>query len=225
MARLHLTVEGPTEQAFAAQLLRPHLVASGVYVGRIELVAHAKDRRGGLLKYGPFRDDIIRRLKEDKSSDAFFSTMIDLYKLPSASSRIEAARSERDPYIRVKRMEQALAEDIGDRRFVPYIQLHEFEAMLLAMPDAILKYYDGCKKEVAKLNQLVADFGSPELVDDGENTAPSKRIASLISDYKYAKHTAGPYIAAAIGLPVIRQKCSHFNDWIQQLEALGQNPI
>ena len=75
MARLHLTVEGPTERAFAARLLRPHLANSGVYVGRIELAAHAKKKgqvhRGGLHRYVPFRNDVVRRLKEDRSNDVF----------------------------------------------------------------------------------------------------------------------------------------------------------
>src|SRR3989304_10567195 len=213
MARLHLTVEGQTELTFAARLLRPHLAESGVYVGRIELAAHARKKRlvhrGGVLSYLPFKNDIIRRLKEDRSSDVFLSTMIDLYKLPNDFPGIDDARSERNPYCRVERLESALAEDIGDRRFVPYIQLYEFEAMMLAMPDKILTYYDGREKEVAELNQLVADFGSPELVNDGENTAPSKRIIAKIPEYGKAKPTAGPQIAAAIGLPAIREKCPH----------------
>ena len=229
MARLHLIVEGQSEQAFAAQLLIPHLVAKGVYLSKPQLAAHARRRRlphrGGVLSYPPFKNDIVRRLKEDHSKDVFLSTMIDLYGLPDDFPGTEAARSEHDPYQRVDLMEQALAKDIDDPRFVPYIQLHEFEAMLLAMPAKILTYYDDRKKEVAELNKLVADFRSPELIDDGENTSPSKRITARIPEYGKAKPTAGPLIAAAIGLSTIRQNCPHFDDWIRRLEALEQNPL
>jgi Domain of unknown function (DUF4276) len=225
MVRLHLIVEGQTERTFAGQLLCPHLVDFGVYVGRIELVAHARKKqrvhRGGLQRYAPFKNDIVRRLKEDQSSDAFLSTMIDLYGLPDDFPESQAAISECDPYCRVKRLENALTEDIGDRRFIPYIQLHEFEALLLAMPDKILAYYDGRENEVAELKKLVEEFGGPEKVNDGESTAPSKRIIAKIPEYQKAKPAAGPQIATEIGLSVIREKCHHFNEWIQRLEQLG----
>jgi hypothetical protein len=228
MARLHLTVEGPTEQAFAANVLIPYLAVKGVYLSKAQLAAHAKKRgqvhRGGLTRYLPFRNDVVRRLKEDQGSDVFLSTMIDLYALPDDFPGAEAARSQCDPYRRVETVERALAEDVGDGRFIPYIQLHEFEAMLLAKPDAILKYYDDRQKEVAALNQLVEEFSSPELIDDGENSAPSKRIIARIPEYgeARAKPTAGPIIAAAIGLETIRAKCPHFDAWLRRLEQLGE---
>jgi hypothetical protein len=228
MARLHLTVEGPTEQAFAAALLRPHLANHGVYVCRIELAAHAKKKgevhRGGLRRYLPFRNDVLRRLKEDKSGDVFLSTMIDLYGLPNDFPKSDASKSEQDPYRRVEAMERALATDIGNPRFLPYLQLHEFEAILFADASKIADYYDRHVREVEQLRLMAAGVGSPELIDDGQQTAPSKRIASLIPAYAHEKPTAGPLIAAAIGLSAIRSKCPHFDAWLRKLETLGQNP-
>jgi hypothetical protein len=226
MTRLHLTVEGPTEQAFAARLLRPHLAESGVYIGRIELAAHAKKKghvhRGGLRGYLPFRNDLLRRLKEDKSSDVFFSTMVDLYALPAEFPGTDMFQADPDPYRRVEGMEQVLAEDIGDPRFIPYIQLHEFEAVLLADPSKIAAYYDNRAREIVELLALAATVRSPELIDDGRQTAPSKRIASLIPAYAAEKPAAGPIIAAAIGLAAIRAKCPHFDAWLHKLESLGR---
>ncbi len=228
MARLHLTVEGPTERQFAIDLLRQYLAKRGVYVGRIELAAHAKKKkevhRGGLRRYLPFRNDVVRRLKQDKSCDVFLSTMIDLYALPHDFPGTDEFRDERDPCRRVEGMEQALAADIGDPRFVPYIQLHEFEALMLAEPTAILSYYADCAAKVAELETLAAGYASPELINDGENTSPSKRIIAAIPEYRKAKPTAGPQIAAVIGLETIRSKCPHFDAWLRKLETLGQNP-
>jgi hypothetical protein len=228
MARLHLTVEGPTEQAFAANVLRPHLQSCGVYVGRIELAAHAKKKgqthRGGLQRYLPFRNDIVRRLKEDKSRDFFLSTMIDLYALPGDFPGTDALRGEPDPYRRVEGMECVLAKDVDDPRFLPYIQLFEFEAILLADSGKIATYYDGRVREIEELKCLAATVRSPELINDGQDTAPSKRIAALIPAYAGEKPTAGPIIAADIGLPTIRAKCPHFDAWLVRLEQLGQEP-
>ncbi len=226
MARLHLTVEGPTERAFAARLLRPHLANNGVYVGRIELVAHAKKKgqvhRGGLKRYLPFRNDVVRRLKEDKSQDVFLSTMIDLYALPNDFPGTDAFGREQAPYRRVEGLERALAKDVGDRRFLPYLQLHEFEAVLLADAGKIITYYDRYARAAEQLRQLTDSVSSPELIDDGQHTAPSKRIASLIPAYADEKPTAGPIIAAAIGLATIRAKCPHFDAWLRRLERLRE---
>jgi hypothetical protein len=227
MIRLNLIVEGHTEQAFANKSLMAHLAEFNVMLNGSRLIRKKRNDEspGGHVDYDHLKRDITNWLKEDKGPEARFSTMIDLYRLPQNFPGYMDAKKESDPVRRVQSLENNLCEDIGDRRFVPYIQLHEFEAMLLAMPDKILTYYDGRKKEVAELNKLVAEFESPELVNDGENTAPSKRIVSLIPDYEYAKHTAGPEIAAAIGLQAIRQKCPHFDQWVRRLEELGQNPL
>ena len=101
MPRLHLIVEGQTEQAFAGRVLIPHLAAKGVYLSKAQLTAHVRKsgvaHRGGLRRYEPFRNDLVRRLREDHSGDMFLSTMIDLYALPDDFPGREAARSERDP--------------------------------------------------------------------------------------------------------------------------------
>ena len=77
----------------------------------------------------------------------FLSTMIDLYALPDDFPGREAARSERDPYGASRRWNLSW-QGHRDRRLVPHLQLHEFEAMLLVKPDAILMYYNDLAKEV-----------------------------------------------------------------------------
>ena len=62
---------------------------------------------------------------------------------------------------------------------------------------------------------------TPEKIDDGQHTAPSKRIINEIPEYKHAKATAGPIIANEIGLPTMRRKCPHFNEWLAKLEQLN----
>ncbi|MBQ7585779.1 MAG: DUF4276 family protein [Desulfovibrionaceae bacterium] len=38
---------------------------------------------------------------------------------------------------------------------------------------------------------------------------------------EYDKATAGVSIVGRIGLPTLRAKCPHFNEWLHQLEELG----
>lgn len=73
MPRLHLFVEGTTEQVFADTVLKPHLANRGVYLHKPVLVAHARKKghvhRGGGRRFRPMQNDIERRLKEDASAD------------------------------------------------------------------------------------------------------------------------------------------------------------
>jgi len=69
--------------------------------------------------------------------------------------------------------------------------------------------------------QLCEKYDTPEKINDGNETAPSKRIIKEFPEYAPAKATAGPIIANSIGLPTIRKKCPHFNEWLTKLEQLN----
>jgi hypothetical protein len=119
-------------------------------------------------------------------------------------------------------LEQAWQQDIGDHRFIPFIQLHEFEAYLFAEPSAFSLFYPHAEKRIGRLEEIADLHDSPELIDDGQATAPSKRIAVEFPDYGGAKSTIGPLVGDLIGLPSIRRKCPHFDRWLTVLERLGQ---
>ncbi len=227
MARLYIFAEGQTEQTYGDTVLKYRLATVGVYVQGPVLIAHAKRKgrvhRGGGRKYLPMRNDIMRFLAQEKARDTFFTTMIDLYAIHSDFPGLDEAENLRHlPTQRVAKLEESFAADIGDRRFIPYIQLHEFESILFANTAAFESFYTDCAKEVAELQSIVDSHESPEDIDDGPMTAPSKRIISCFPDYGAAKPTAGPQIAEMIGLEVIRGSCPHFNSWLTTLETLGQ---
>lgn len=227
MARLYLFAEGPTEQTFADTVLKPHLAKSGVYLHGPVLIAHARKKgrihRGGGRKYAPMKNDILRLTAQEKGSDVFFTTMIDLYAIyrdfPGMS---DADKVRHLPYKRVELLEKVWRQDIEDERFIPFIQLHEFEAYLFANPEAFAHFYDDAKKPIAKLQEIVGKRENPELIDDGQNTAPSKRIIEHFPDYAKAKPTVGPQVGALIGVDVIRSRCPHFDLWLKTLEGLGR---
>ena len=226
MARLYLFAEGETERTFADMLLKPHLANRGVFLHPPILVAHARKRgrahRGGSRNYEAMRNDINRFLSQDKKSDAFFTTMIDLYAIPTRFPRLQEADSLRhDPFRRVEFLERAFAEEINDRRFIPYIQLHEFEALLFCDPAAIRYFYDRHETQLAALQSIADAHSSPELIDDGPQTAPSKRIIYQLPDYEDAKAAVGPEVAVLIGLETIRSKCPHFQAWLTRIEGLA----
>ncbi|MDR0882620.1 MAG: DUF4276 family protein [Candidatus Adiutrix sp.] len=223
MIRLHITAEGQTEQAFAEKILLPHLALFDVFVdARCVLTSSdkrtAKEFRGGLSSYEKAKRDIQGWLTEDNHTECRFSTMFDLYALPSDFPGYDTAQKNQNPYERVKIIETAMTLDINDQRFISYIQLHEFEALILADPQKLtLEYMD----HDAQINNLIAMVGeqNPESINDGPMTAPSKRILKEIPIYD--KATGGIKVAERIGLTTLRAKCKHFDDWVTRLEQLG----
>jgi len=87
MVRLYLFAEGQTEQTFADNLIKLHLAQYQVFMDNPVLIAHGRKKghihRGGGRNYEPMKNDIRRFLKQEKSSDVFFTTMIDLYAIHS----------------------------------------------------------------------------------------------------------------------------------------------
>lgn len=77
--------------------------------------------------------ELLRKMKVDGEYERHvFTTMFDLYALPDDFPGYETAKAIGEPYVRVAALETAFAEAINDGRFIPYIQLHEFEALLFA---------------------------------------------------------------------------------------------
>ena len=181
MVRVNLLTEGQSEESFVRMVLAPYLGALGVYVVARSVEVSRKRgtiRRGGLRDYGRVKRDIDRWLKQDSS--AYVSTMFDVYALPSSFPGFDFVSG--DPYDRVRHLEEALTADIGHhRRFVPYLQLHEFEALLFSDVAAIdAEFVTSGRK--SRLSQLVAirhEFATPEHIDDGYDTCPSRRLVTL----------------------------------------------
>jgi hypothetical protein len=224
--RLYLTVEGQTEQAFAGAVLGPHLSAFNVFVGKPRLTGPHGRQGGRIPQGGMFHTfehalaDMKRWLQEDRSPEARFSMMVDLYALPHDVPGHAAAMVLTDPCAQAERLEAALADAIKDQRFIPYIQVYEFEALLLAAPEKFTERFEQSEKQIAMLRAECDRFASPELINDGHHTHPKARIKKYFTDY--GEKADGPLLAQAIGLHQIRQKCPHFDQWLTTLENLDR---
>ena len=167
------------------------------------------------------QNDIVRFLKQESDRDVFFTSMVDLYALPADFPGTTAGAGMRDvPHRRVETIEAAWAEETGDPRFIPHVQLHEFEAYLFADIAQLGGFFEN-RSAMRALQKIADAHDSPELIDDGQHTAPSKRIETHIRSYKRMKPVAGPQTAQRIGLPRIRAVCPHFGRWLTRLEQLG----
>ncbi len=105
-----------------------------------------------------------------------------------------------------------------DLRFLPYLQLHEYEGLLFSDPAA---FAAGIRQQhlAARFQAIRAAFPTPEDINDDPNTAPSKRVLGEYPSYR--KVLDGTLAARAVGIERMRQECPHFRAWVEQLEALG----
>ncbi len=225
MTELLILAEGQTERTFARDVIGPHLNALGIRVDSTLL--NPKDKstgksHGGAVSYAKVKRHLDQLMRQDRRNVRFFSTMIDLYKLPTDFPRYRDAETLRQrPLDRVHALETAFAADVSSRRFIPYLQLHEFEACLFVDPGAFASQYENAAARIQRLEQIAASFDTPELINDNEQTAPSKRVIAEFPRYGKEKARVGPLVAQQIGLSAIRAKCPHFHAWISRLEQLA----
>jgi len=162
-------------------------------------------------------------MKQDQRSDSWFTTMVDLYRLPPDIPGYEESRSISDPVRRVQFLEGALKSNLSHPRFEPYIQLHEFEALLFSDPRSFSIAFPDEPEAIANLVRIRETAFTPEHIDVGQETAPSRRICNLFP--QYAKTVHGPIIAQKIGLSRIRQECAHFNAWLEAILSFAQSRL
>ncbi len=230
--RVNFIVEGQTEEIFIRDVLKELLASRCIYVNarRVETSRkkingtnysngkQLKIYRGGIPKFEKVKRDIDRWLKED--SKAYLTTMFDFYALPRDFPKFEQAMHAKNPFDKVKILEDGFRTEINDPHFIPYIQLHEFEGLLFSnveIIDEILKpYHQG--SQLNSLKEIRKEFNTPEEINDGVETAPSKRLINLYKSYDKAVY--GSRIAKRIGIDDMRCECKHFNEWLVNLISL-----
>lgn len=141
--------------------------------------------------------------------------MFDYYAFPSDAPGM-SDRPHGSPYERVRHVESALAKAVDDKRFLPNIVLHETEAWVLADCHRLGDLM-GNPAPATELDQIVRLESGPEMVNDGVNTAPSKRIVNAYP--QYTKTIDGPLVIADAGLDFIRSRCPHADSWLREIEA------
>lgn len=224
MTRLLVHVEGQTEEQFVNELLAPHLRGFGYSLVSARMFGNARQRhrRGGVKPWQAVKRDVVRHLREDNGSIS--TIMVDYYGMPATGEGAWPGReaSQRLAHeFKASSIEEILYQDVanemgGDgRRFVPFVLMHEFEALLFSDCEAFAKGVG--RSDLADSIQAVRDqFDCPERINDSPQTAPSKRAKSLISNYQ--KPLFGVLAALEIGLPRIRAECAHFASWLSRLE-------
>lgn len=221
MKRCLILVEGQTEERFVKDLLAPTMQALGLVVIptilKTRKVIHGSDFKGGVSSYAKIRSNLLPLLRD---RGAWVTTLIDYYGLPEDTPGMKTRPSGVTAVERVRHVEDGIFRDLGSpAHFKPFLALHEFEAWLfsdLEVTASVLLAPD----KAHKLRLVVAGL-PPEEINEGTETAPSKRLLRVFPEFRKTLH--GPTAAKRIGLDVIRSCCPHFNEWMERLEraALG----
>jgi Domain of unknown function (DUF4276) len=137
--RLGISVEGQTEERFVKDLLAPHLAGFGVHATPM-IVATSRSAGGRKAKGGGINMDRIAgelgRLLQGYR-DGFVTSLYDFYGF-----------EDRPRGTGVEDLEARIAARLGaPRNLIPYVQLHEFEGLLLSDPATVADYFQAPELE------------------------------------------------------------------------------
>lgn len=213
--KILILVEGQTELGFIKHVLSAHMGENVQLIPTIlntKFVKSGANFKGGVSTYFKIKKDLMKLLND--SSASAVTTMFDYYGLPHDFPGF--LNKTGDCHQRVKQLEKAFADKVMNNKFIPYIQLHEFEALLFSAPEVIDIIMSGKQLTNSNLNKIRTAYNTPEEINDDPTTAPSKRIEIEYSDYQKILH--GQTISEEIGITKILQECKHFSEWIENIK-------
>lgn len=215
MRGIYIICEGQTEEEFVNGILRPYFNTYQIYDVRPILMTTSKGHKGGDVKYDRLKFNIDKLLKSE--TDILVTTFIDFFRLKNDFPKYEDAQAIQNKIHKVDCLEQALADAINNPRFIPYIQLHEFEGLLFASKDGFEFLPDLKQSNLNSLLLAVEEKENPEELNDGELTAPSKRLEQLIPGFDKNKPFYGGLIAEVNTINPVLDRCLRFNNWVETL--------
>jgi hypothetical protein len=228
-------VEGQTENAVLTRLLGSHLGAKGIDL-HCPIVRLGTGRGGTKwLKCDDLCDQIQRFLKDRRQP--YVTTFFDYYALPTGEKAgwafVEKAKAETN-FRGLDATAEAIERELNrlaianldlpnlGKRFIPYIQLHELEALFFAEPEKMATAF-GNILLATRFAQAVTECGGCEKINDTPQKAPSKRIQEEFPGYIKGRSdfAHGPRIADKLSLDTVRGACPRFSSWLAKLETLG----
>lgn len=223
MVEVIVFCEGQTEEKFIKQVVAPSVRGLQIYL-KPQTLKTSQDSSGGAVSFDRLKFYARNSLRNNQN--CFLSTFLDLYKLDTSFPDFQEAARQVDVYAQVARLEAALhaaiVAHVGCRpeRFMPHIQPHEFEGLLFSDVEALVSVEPNWARSATNLAKVVAGADSPEHINNGFETKPSRRLETVL-DPCYRKTRHGPLAAERITLAVMERECAHFHEWMERLRSLA----
>ncbi|NTW48735.1 MAG: DUF4276 family protein [Chlorobiales bacterium] len=222
---VYVVVEGPTEQTFIRDVLAPALAHKNLFL--YAAVLGKPGHKGGNVRFDRAKSDIGNFLAQ--RPDTYITTMLDYFRIDPDWPGLEQVRqriasgivltaSQKAEILEcetLKRIVEEFPHHNIEKRFLPYIEMHEFEALLFSDPMA-LSNVTGVPQ--VRVEGILSRYTNPEEINDNPSNAPSYRLMQLT---RYRKVTMGNAIAKDIGIQKMRSQCPHFNEWVTRLEKFS----
>lgn len=210
MERIVFIVEGDCEVYFVKNKIIPYLY--NFWKSRNPLVMNPQkittnrrlNRKGGIVSFEYLKNEIGRIRAQ---GDPWITTFLDFFRLPADFPSFSTDSSA------IERIESSLFSEIAYERLIPYIQKHEFEALMFAGTDAFLNI-NLTDKQFKAISRISDGFPNVEDINGGQKTAPSKRL-EYIFDYKKTLHSQ--LVLNDIEIETIMERSPRFKDWIESL--------
>lgn len=217
-------VEGRTEQIFIERILAPYLVNKKIFMSATQI--SKPGQKGGDVRFTRAEKDIGLFLQQ--RADIYVTQFFDYYGLKewpnldiiTNQNHIAIAKLLNDGA--VEKIKTKYSGIDTDRRFIPYMAMHEFETLLFS-DETILAI--ALNIDVNKIKTIVQMSGEPEKINNSRETAPSKRLNSLKPYGKFKKTTEGIAIAEQIGIDKMRERCPLFNEWLNSIESIMDEKV
>jgi hypothetical protein len=226
MKRICIVCEGQTEESFVRDVLAPAFYDLGLNLIP-EMVETSPGHKGGALNYYRVKRHLRNTLRQ--SSAPVVTTLFDLYRLDSSFPGYSASRAQADLPRQLNVLKQALHDDVVAEancqpdRFLPYIQPHEFEALLFSDVPTLTRVEPGWQTAHDALAAARDAAESPEHINDRPDTKPAAHLERELNNPSYRKRIHGPIAAQKIGLAKIEAECVFFAEWLAQIRALAQS--
>ena len=219
MKRVIIVVEGQTEQEFVKQCIAPYMLAKYGIISVTARLIGKPSHKGGDVRFNRLKVDLNILLHEP---NVVVSTFIDFFKLANDFPNADNCRQYNRSEDKIACLEQSLAEVINAPTFIPYIQRHEFEALLFASDRGFNKYF---KTETCeRLADVSQRYPNPEDINNTE--PPSYRIMNIVQHcegFRYDKVTSGNILALEIGVEMMIATCPRFAVWVDQVGKLASD--
>lgn len=222
---IYIVVEGQTEQTFVRDVLAPFMAFKKRYM--YPVLIGKPDHKGDDIRFDNAKNDIGNFLRQ--RNDIYISTMFDYFRIdPQWPGKADVLMHVQNGTTltashKAEILETATRNEIvrifpdcdSEIRFVPYIEMHEFEALLFSDADILA---EKTEIDVSLIQRIVKAYDNPEEINEDPVKAPGKRLESLKNGYR--KVAMGKTVSEAIGIERIRSQCPHFNEWLTKLEHL-----
>lgn len=211
MKRLIILVEGDCEILLMQRLVIPYLYrkgkADGWSIETAKITTNRKlNKKGGNVSYVYLQNDVRRFASQGCT---LITTFFDFFRLPIDFPGYTTVGNE------VEQVEVALLEALRGEipslpEFVPYIQKHEFEALLFSGMEGFELVVDD-ETLLKEIQLVVNSCVNPEEINGGADTAPSKRLKKF---FDYDKTRDSELILEMLGIEVILERCPRFRAWV-----------